>query len=70
MASLSRFVPWIRHRRAEREIRRELELHLALETRQNRERGMRPAEAARAARAAIDNVPLIAEDACAVWGWA
>ena len=38
MASPSRLVPWIRRRRAEREIRRELELHLALETRQNRER--------------------------------
>ena len=70
MASLSRFVPWIRRRRAEREIRRELELHLALETRQNRERGMRPAEAARAARAALGNVRLIEEDARAVWGWA
>ena len=31
---------------------------------------MQPAQAARAARAALGNVPLIAEDARAVWGWA
>ena len=69
MAPLLRVVPWLRRRRAEQEIRRELELHLALETRQNLERGMPPGEAARAAHAALGNVPLIAEDARAVWGW-
>ena len=70
MAWLSRLVPWLRRGRAEREIRKELELHLALETRQNRERGMPPGEAARAARAALGNTALIAEDARAVRGWA
>ena len=70
MAWLSRLVPWLRRGRAEREIRKELELHLALETRQNRERGMPPGEAARAVRAALGNAALIAEDARAVRGWA
>lgn len=62
-------LPWLRRRRAERDIRRELDLHLELETRQNIEEGMSPEEAARAARAALGNVPLIREDARAVWGW-
>ena len=70
MARLSWLVPWIQRRRADREIWRELELHFALETRQNLERGMPPDEAARAARVALGNAPLVAEDASAVWGWA
>ena len=64
-----RLLPWLRRRRAERDIRRELDLHLDLETRQNLERGMSPEEAARAARAALGNVPLIREDVRAVWKW-
>ena len=64
-----RLLPWLRRRRAERDIRRELDLHLELETRQNLERGMSPAEAARASRAALGNVPLIREDVRAVWKW-
>ena len=62
------FGPWPR-RRAERDIRREIDLHLDLETQQNIEQGMAPAEAARAARAALGNVPLIREDVRAVWRW-
>ena len=62
------FGPWGR-RRAERDIRREIDLHLDLETRQNIEQGMSPGEAARAARAALGNVPLIREDVRAVWRW-
>ena len=70
MQPLIRLVPWFRRRRAEREIRRELALHVTLDTRQNIERGMPPGEAARAARLALGNAVLIAEDARTVWGWA
>ena len=43
MPPLLRLVPWFRRRRAEREIRRELALHVALDTRQNIERWARAA---------------------------
>ena len=61
--------PWHRRRRAENDVQRELDLHLDLETRQNVEQGMPPEEAARVARAALGNVPLIREDVRAVWRW-
>ena len=61
--------PRRRRRRVEQDIRKELDLHLQLETRQNLEQGMAPEDAARAARAALGNVLLIQEDARAVWGW-
>jgi len=70
MPPLLRLVPWLRRRRSEREIRRELALHVALDTRENIERGMPPGEAARAARVALGNAVVIAEDARSVWGWA
>lgn len=58
-----------RRRRAERDIRRELELHLQLETRQNVELGMSRKDARREARAALGSVALIREDVRAVWRW-
>ena len=64
-----RLFPWLRRHRVEADIRRELDLHLELETRQNLEQGMSPEDAARAARAALGNVPLIHEDVRAVWRW-
>ena len=66
---LERLLPWLRRPRVEADIQRELDLHLELETRQNLEQGMSPEDAARAARATLGNVPLIREDARAVWGW-
>lgn len=68
MARLIRLLPWLRRRREEREIPRELACHLALETRQNIERGMPPGEAARVARATLGNTTLITEDALRVHG--
>ena len=60
MSRLLGLVPWLRRRRAERQVRRELELHPALETRRNLESGMPPGEAARAARVALGKTTVIA----------
>ncbi len=64
-----RTFPWLNRGRVDRDLSRELALHLALETRENLERGMAPEEAARAARVSLGNVPAIREDAREVWGW-
>ena len=69
---LARLLPWLRRRRAKRaetDIRRELSLHVELETEQNIQRGMSPADAARAARATLGNAGLIREDVRALWRW-
>ena len=71
-AHFVRLFPWLRRRRAkraERDIQRELSLHLELEAQQNRDKGMSPEDAARAARAAIGNTALIREDVRALWRW-
>jgi len=60
---------WRRRRRVERDVQKELDLHVQLETRQNLERGMSPEQAAREARAALGNIALIQEDVRAVWRW-
>lgn len=65
----ARLLTWLRRRRAERDLRKELDLHLELETQQNIDHGMSAEDAARAARAALGNVPLIREDVHAVWRW-
>ena len=65
----SRLFSWFGRRRAEQDVRRELDLHLELETQQNVEQGMSPEDALRAARAALGNVPLIREDVRAAWRW-
>ena len=62
-------LPWLDRGRVDRDLSRELALHLELDTQENRKRGMPPAAAARAARATLGNVPLIREDTRAVWGW-
>ena len=61
--------PRIRHARVEEELQRELDAHLDFETRKNIEDGMAPREAARAARAALGNVPVIREDVRGIWRW-
>ena len=66
---LSRWTHRLRRSRVEREVEREIASHLEFETRENLERGMSPVEAARAARVALGNVPLIREDVRAVSGW-
>ena len=66
---VARLFPWLGRRRAEREIRRELDLHLELEMQEQRKLGMSRSDAARAARVNLGNVSLIREDARAVWGW-
>ena len=68
-ARLARLLPWGRRDRVDREVSRELALHLELETRRNIEQGMSPPDAMRAAGAALGNVPLIREDVRAVWCW-
>ena len=65
-------LPWLRrHRekRAEMDIRRELSVHVELETQQNIRRGMSPEDAARAARATLGNAGIIREDVRALWRW-
>ena len=64
---LARLLPWGRRDRVDREVSRELALHLELETRRYIEQGLSPEDATRAARAALGNVPLIREDVRAVW---
>ena len=64
-----RFFPLLRRRRASAEIRKELDLHLALETDENLKIGMSRSEAVRRAHLALGNAPLIREDASAVWSW-
>ena len=64
--SLVRLLPWGQRDRVDREVSRELALHLELETRRNIEQGMLPEEATRAARAALGSIPLIREDVRAV----
>ena len=66
---VARLFPWLGRRRAEREIRRELDRHLELEMQEQRKLGMSRSDAARAARVNLGNVSLIREDARAVWGW-
>ena len=66
---LSRWSYWLRRNRVEREVEKEIASHLEFETRQNRERGMSPEEASRAARVALGNVSVIREDVRAVSGW-
>ena len=66
---VARLFPWLGQRRAEREIQRELDLHLELEMQEQRKLGMSRSDAARAARVNLGNVSLIREDARAVWGW-
>ena len=64
-----RLFPWLRRRRARAEIRKELDLHLALETNENLTLGMSRPEAVRRAHLALGNTPVIREDASAVWSW-
>lgn len=52
------------------DLDKELQLHLDLETEQNRTAGMEAEEAARRARLRLGNRPLIAEDMRAAWRWA
>ncbi|MCY4508873.1 MAG: ABC transporter permease, partial [Acidobacteria bacterium] len=68
---LTLLLPWLRHRekRAEMDIRRELSVHVELETQQNIRRGMSPEDAARAARATLGNAGIIREDVRALWRW-
>ena len=64
-----RLFPWLRRRKAETEIRKELDLHVELETQENLRAGLSPEEARRRARLTLGNTPLIREDARAVWSW-
>ncbi|MEE8116728.1 MAG: ABC transporter permease [Gemmatimonadales bacterium] len=66
---LIRFLPYLERYRAETELDEELRLHLELETQENLDRGMPPADAARRAKVWLGSRPLIREDTRAVWGW-
>ena len=64
---LLRLFRWGQPDRVDREVSRELALHLELEARRYIEQGLSPEDATRAAQAALGNVPLIREDVRAVW---
>ena len=66
---LVRLFRWGQRDRVDREVSRELALHLELETRRYIEQGLSPKDATRAARAALGNVPVIQEDVRAVRRW-
>ena len=55
--------------RLERELDAELRFHLDQQASEYLQQGMSSEEAARAARAALGNVPLLREDVRAVWRW-
>ncbi|HEX7024899.1 MAG TPA: ABC transporter permease, partial [Gemmatimonadales bacterium] len=59
-------LPW---KRRERELREELEAHLAMARRERIERGERPESAELAVRREFGNRALVAETTRAMWGW-
>ena len=66
---LSRWTSRLRRSRVESDVEKEIASYLEFETRENLARGMSPEAAARAARVALGNVPVIREDVRAVSGW-
>ena len=59
---------WWRRRRTD-DIAEEIELHIAMATRDHRERGLAPDEARAAALREFGNVPLIQQTTREVWSW-
>ena len=60
---------WTGHRRAERELAEEMELHRAMRQKELKRSGMPDTEAAQASRRAMGNVAVAREDARAIWIW-
>ena len=56
-------------RRMERDLERDIQDHIEMETRENIERGMSPEEARSAARRKFGNVLRVMEETRAVWRW-
>ena len=65
---LSYITQQLNRRRAELELEEEIRTHLELETQENIEAGMSPAEARAAARRAFGNVAQAKEDSRTMWG--
>jgi predicted permease len=59
---------WRRRRKREEDLDRELRAHLELEAEEQRDSGLSPVEADRAARRAFGNTTLVKEETRAVWG--
>src|SRR5437667_8136447 len=66
---LRRIRCWMLHRRVERELAEELEIHRALRQEQLEHSGLAADEAAAVSRRALGNVTLAREDARGVWLW-
>jgi predicted permease len=60
---------WLRRASRERDLRREIESHLAAEADDQTQNGLAEAEAAHSARRLFGNVALAQEDTRAAWGW-
>ncbi len=60
---------WLRRRRREQDLERELRSDLELEAAEQEERGISPAEARYAAQRAFGNTALIKEEVREMWGW-
>ncbi len=60
---------WAGHKRAERELAEEMELHRAMRQEELERSGMPEKEAAQASRRAMGNVVAAHEDARAIWIW-
>ena len=60
---------WLRRRRQEQDLERELRSDLELETAEQEERGIAPEEARYAAQRALGNATLIREDVREMWSW-
>ena len=60
---------WLHRRRRDRELREELEFHLAAETEERLGEGLSAEQAARAARRDLGNETIVREDARTLWSW-
>jgi putative ABC transport system permease protein len=60
---------WLKTKKRDAELTRELQSDLVLEEEEQRERGLSPEEARYAARRAFGNPALIREQTRAVWTW-
>ena len=60
---------WLRPKRREHDLERELHAHLEAEAEEKRDSGLTPEEARYAARRAFGNTTLVKEEVREMWGW-